>query len=114
MRYYLELQIRKEYDVQALPEVLIGQISQLLGENGRAVSATPKYHMSDKAGASLATVNAAGKILFLQYISVEIILYNSLNGIKDIQDFVKSEGLGGLCRLKFQSESYNLLNENAV
>lgn len=113
-RYYMELQIRKMFDIQALPGILIDKLTQILGQNGRAVAAIPKYHMNDQRQTSIGMVRAGERTLYLQYFAVEIVLFDFLEGIKNIQHFVKNEDLDGLCRLKFQSEYYNLLNENTV
>lgn len=112
IRYYLEFQIKKLYDIQKLPGVLIDALTPYLHSYGAVVDAMPHY--GNPKDECLTTISLEDKTLHLQYIKGGVVLYNLEEGIKCIQNFVCASNLEGLCRLKFKSDHYNLLNDHAV
>jgi hypothetical protein len=106
----LELQIRKNADIQKTLDIFLDPLNKYLGDNGSAYIVIPIHKGDDGERDALQKIELERETFYLQYFSISINLNNFHLGVKNIKSFLKDGGWLEDSTLIFRPNRYNLLD----
>lgn len=106
----LELQIRKNADIQNTLDIFLDPLNRYLGDSGSAFLVMPIHKGEDGKENALQEIELGRETLYLQYFRIWINLNDFPTGVKKIKDFLEDGDWLDDSTLIFQPRRYNLLD----